>query len=381
MPHDAAKEMNIEEAPPCATLRSIRLAGFRCFKFLDYEPGPRLSFITGPNARGKTSLLEAACVLLRLRSPRTSNNSEMIGFGGSAFALEGLVQGVLGETRLSLKSTPPARALELDGVPQTTTADYLAQGRIVWFGSDDLMLVNGPAERRRKLLDSVGLQTIGSYRSYGRDLRDYDRALRSRNLLLRESRSRREIEAYDHPLAETGDRILGFRRDLVASLAPLAADSCRSISGEILEICYEPGSTVPMTQALLSSRDEELRLRQTRVGPQRDDILILLNGIPAGSYASEGQRRTIALSLKLAVAALLTRENGRPPLLLLDDIFGELDPSRRDALLAGMPAGAQALLSTAELTGIVIPEGSRIHRFTEGGTLEMVVSGDSGSAS
>jgi DNA replication and repair protein RecF len=135
-----------------------------------------------------------------------------------------------------------------------------------------------------------------------------------------------------------------------------------------------------MMQALLSSRDEELRLRQTRVGPQRDDILILLNGIPAGSYASEGQRRTIALSLKLAVAALLTRENGRPPLLLLDDIFGELDPSRRDALLAGMPPGAQALLSTAELTGIVIPEGSRIHRFTEGGTLEMVVSGDSGSA-
>jgi DNA replication and repair protein RecF len=132
-----------------------------------------------------------------------------------------------------------------------------------------------------------------------------------------------------------------------------------------------------MMESLLSSRDEELRLRQTRVGPQRDDILILLNGIPAGSYASEGQRRTIALSLKLAVAALLNRENGRPPLLLLDDIFGELDPARRDALLAGMPPGAQALLSTAELTGIVIPQGSRIHRFTEEGTLEMVVSGDS----
>ena len=362
-------------------ITQLTLRDFRCFPELRYEPGPRLSFITGPNARGKTSLLEAACVILRLRSPRTSNNSEMIRFGGSTFALEGLVQGVLGETRLSLKSTPPARALELDGVPQATTADYLAQGRIVWFGSDDLMLVNGPAERRRKLLDSVGLQTSGSYRSYGRDLRDYDRALRSRNLLLREGRSRREIEAYDHPLAETGDRILGFRRDLVASLAPLAADSCRSISGETLEICYESGSTVPMMQALLSSRDEELRLRQTRVGPQRDDILILLNGIPAGSYASEGQRRTIALSLKLAVAALLTRENGRPPLLLLDDIFGELDPSRRDALLAGMPPGAQALLSTAELTGILIPEGSTIHRFTEGGTLEMVVSGDSGSAS
>jgi DNA replication and repair protein RecF len=131
-----------------------------------------------------------------------------------------------------------------------------------------------------------------------------------------------------------------------------------------------------MMEALLSSRDEELRLRQTRIGPQRDDLMILLNGIPASSYASEGQRRTIALALKLAVAGLLNQENGKPPLLLLDDIFGELDPSRRDALLAGMPHGAQALLSTAELTGIAIPEGSRIHRFTEEGTLEMILSGD-----
>ena len=354
---------------------------FRCFPELRYEPGPGLNFITGPNARGKTSILEGACFLMRLRSPKTSALAELVRFGEAAFLLEGLVRSDgrsdSGETRLGVICTPPTRALKLDGVSQSSSTEYLKQGTIVWFGSDDLLLVNGPAERRRKLLDSVGLQTSGSYRSYGRDLRDYDRALRSRNLLLREGRSLREIEAYDHPLAESGDRILGFRRDLVASLAPLAADSCRRISGEILEIRYEPGATVPMMETLLSSRDEELRLRQTRVGPQRDDILILLNGIPAGSYASEGQRRTIALSLKLAVAALLNRENGRPPLLLLDDIFGELDPSRRDALLAGMPPGAQALLSTAELTGIVIPEGSRIHRFTEEGTLEMVVSGDS----
>ena len=232
--------------------------------------------------------------------------------------------------------------------------------------------MNGPAERRRKLLDSAGLQTGESYPGYGRDLRDYDRALRSRNLLLREGRSRREIEAYDHPLAETGDRILGVRKDLVTMLAPLAVDACRSISGETLEIRHEPGATGTMREALAASREEEMRLRQTRVGPQRDDLVLLLNGIPAASYASEGQRRTIALALKLAVAALLCHENKRPPLLLLDDIFGELDPSRRDALLIGMPPGAQALLSTAELTGITIPPGSRIHRFNKDGTLEVV---------
>ena len=308
---------------------------------------------------------------MRLRSPRTSSLGEMVRFGEESFLLEGLVKSKDQEMRLAVTCTPPTRSLKLDGVPQSSSAEYLKQGTIVWFGSDDLFLVNGPAERRRKLLDSGGLQTSATY---ARDLRDYDRALRSRNLLLREGRSRREIEAYDHPLAETGDRILGFRKDLVTKLAPLVSDECHKISGETLEISYEPGSSGAMMESLLSSRDEEIRLRQTRVGPQRDDLAILLNGIPASSYASEGQRRTIALALKLAIALLLNLENKRPPLLLLDDIFGELDPSRRDALLAGMPPGAQALLSTAELTGISIPTGSRIHRFSKDGPLEIAPS-------
>lgn len=350
-------------------ISQLLLREFRCFEELRYEPGEGLNFITGPNARGKTSILEGVCFLLRLRSPRTSALGELVRFGKGAFLLEGLLRSPNRETRLGVTCTPPARSLKLDGVSQSASAEYLRQGTIVWFGSDDLLLVNGPAERRRKLLDSAGLQLDGWLHGYGRDLRDYDRALRSRNLLLREGRPRREIEAYDRPLAETGDRILGYRNDLVNSLAPLAGEACRKISGETLQLSYESGTSRPMMESLASSRGEEMRLRQTRVGPQRDEVGMLLNGMPAGSFASEGQRRTIALALKLAVAELLSRENGKPPLLLLDDIFGELDPSRRDALLAGMPVGAQALLSTAELTGISIPEGSRVHRFTEEGLL------------
>jgi DNA replication and repair protein RecF len=295
----------------------------------------------------------------------------MVRFGGSAFALEGLVEAQAREvtTRLSLTCTPPSRLLKLDGVTQSSTADYLSQGRIVWFGSEDLSLVNGPAERRRKLLDSAGLQLgdSGLGATYGRDLKSYERALRSRNLLLREGKPRAQIEAYDTPLSETGERLIMARRGLVEVLAPLAASACDSISGEKLELSYVPGADLPMREALEASRSEEIRLRQTRVGPQRDDVAVQLNGIPAGSFASEGQRRTVALALKLAVAALLTRENGVAPLLLLDDIFGELDPSRRDALLAGMPADSQALLTTADLTGITLPSGSFVHRLEEGG--------------
>ena len=340
-------------------LNRIRLAHFRCFESLEHAPGPGLNFIIGDNARGKTSILEAACVLLRLRSPRTLNLGELIRFGSGAFALEGMLQ----ESRLALTYTPPTRSLRLDGVAQPTPADYLTKGKIVWFGSGDLALVNGPAERRRKLLDSAGLQIEGGY---AHDLKQYERALKSRNLLLREGKPRREIEAYNPLLSETGDRIIAARRVLVDSLSPLAAQSCHGISGEILDLQYQPGASTSMRESLGASFDEEIRLRQTRVGPQRDDVLISLNGISAASFASEGQRRTVAVALKLAVAALLHRKNKTPPLLLLDDIFGELDPARRDALLRGMPQGSQALLSTTDLSGISLPGDSRVHRLEKG---------------
>jgi DNA replication and repair protein RecF len=330
----------------------LLLRGFRRFETLRYEPGPGLNFITGANAQGKTSILEAACVLLRLRSPRTLNLAEMVRFGGEAFAVEGVVN----QTRLCLTCTPPARSLKLDGVVQSSTSDYLTKGKIVWFGNEDLTLVNGSADRRRKLLDSAGLQLPAT--NYGRDLKNYDRALRSRNLLLREGKPRREIEAYDIPLAENGERIMHARAALAATLAPLAAAACDRISGESLSLQYQPGADIPMLEALISSREEEIRLRQTRLGPQRDDLILHLNGIPAGTFASEGQRRTIAIALKLAVAEFLHQETSQPPLLLLDDIFGELDPSRRDALLHGIPAGSQAFLSTTDLSGITLPSGA-----------------------
>lgn len=340
----------------------LRLRGFRCFESLEYQPGTGFNFITGANAQGKTSILEAACVLLRLRSPRTLNLAEMVRFGGNAFSLEGMVK----ETRLSFHCTPPSRSLKLDGVVQSTPGDYLVKGRIVWFGREDLNLVNGPAERRRKLLDSAGLQLPGIYGQYGNDLKNYDRALRSRNLLLREGKPAREIAAYNIPLAETGDRIIAARKTLVASLSALAIKACHHIASEDLELEYQPGASAPMLTALEESLNEELRLRQTRVGPQRDDVLIRLNGIPAGAFASEGQRRTVAVALKLAVASLIHQEQGVPPILLLDDIFGELDPDRREALLRGIPNGSQAFLSTTDLSGITLPIDSQVHRLKNG---------------
>ena len=337
-------------------LTDLALRDFRCFRSITLEPHPGLNFIIGPNAQGKTTLLEAACVLLRLKSPRTSVLSEVIHFGEQGFGLEGCY----GEAHMAMRYTPqgePKRLLTLDGVTQQSTNDYLSMGRIVWFGSDDREIVNGPGERRRRFLDSAGLQLGTDYR---RLLRFYERALRSRNMLLRAQRPRREIEAYDHPLAESGDALLAARAALCQELAPRALAACASISGENMLLTYKPGATTPMLEALADSKIKESQLGLTQVGPHRDDLLLSLNGVPAGTFASEGQRRTVALALKLALARLLDDHGPTPPLLLLDDVFGELDQERRSALLAGIPKGSQALLTTTDLKTIDLPSESTI---------------------
>ena len=241
----------------------------------------------------------------------------------------------------------------LDGGEQSSTTQYLKVARLVYFGNTDLDLIRGGAEGRRKFLDFLGTQTKPLYRS---NLRAYERALRSRNRLLKAVPVRRkEVEAYDAPLLETGSMLTRLRGELVAELSPWVDRSQRSIRveaegvPETLSLGYEPGAGEDYPTKLAATRDEETRLRQTLAGPHRDDMAILLEGNPAAAYASEGQQRTLALSLRLAQAGLLNEIWGTPPALLLDDPFGELDPQRRNALLAALPAGAQQFIATTQL--------------------------------
>jgi DNA replication and repair protein RecF len=326
-----------------AVLHEIRLHQFRCFESLEFEPAPRRTIIIGRNAQGKTSILEAACVLLRLQSPRTTDNSELLRHGNESLSIEGLH----GSSRLGFRLGPSGRTILIDSKPQPKSADYLSVGRVTWFANSDLDLVKGPASARRRYLDFLGAQCLPGYSSA---LRTYERTLRSRNALLREHRPRREIEAFDPLLIESGERLLAARAALAEAIAPLTRAACSEISGssDILDTSYQPGATQPFTEALAASRREEERLRQTVCGPHRDELRLALNSRPAASFASEGQQRTIALALKLAQARHLTSVHGRPPLLLIDDIFGELDPPRRNLLLASLPE-AQALITTTFL--------------------------------
>jgi len=325
-------------------IREVRLHHFRCFENLDFFPAPHRTCIVGQNAQGKTSILEAVCVLLRLQSPRTTTTTELIKSGEDGFSIEGH----FGDTRLQYRHTAEGRALFLDSKLQQRSTDYLSTARITWFSNADLDLVKGSGSVRRRYLDFLGTQAVPGYR---KALRDYERALRSRNSLLKEGRARREVAAFDQPLIDAGNILLATRADLTTALEPHAASACKEISSssDDLKIEYRPGCQLPFYQALAESRPEEERLRQTICGPHRDDIHIDLNALKASSFASEGQQRTIALALKIAQARHIEALHSKAPVLLLDDIFGELDTARRNRLLEALPSGAQTLITTTFL--------------------------------
>jgi DNA replication and repair protein RecF len=325
-------------------LSRFKVRHFRCFDARDVELTPGLNFIVGPNAHGKTSLLEAACILLRLQSPRVTRLAHVIQHDRRGF----VVDGYYGSRHLQFYFSRERKKLALDEVEQKNAREYLDIARVVYFANSDIELVRGAAEARRRFLDFVAAQQDATYRQA---LRDYERALRSRNLLLKSPSPRwREIAAFDEPLLASGQRVTELRAKLIEELQPEAERAHRAISGarEGLQLTYAPGAGEDFPTTLANARSEDTRLRQTSTGPHRDDLQFTLNG-QSSAYASEGQQRTLVLALKLGAAHLLERRFTAPPVLLLDDIFGELDLGRRAALLAALPAAAQKIITTTHL--------------------------------
>jgi DNA replication and repair protein RecF len=326
-------------------LLELQLRNFRCFESLRIEFVPGFNFFIGRNGQGKTSILEAACALLRLQSQRSSTLAPAVRFGETTFGVLGSLENHLLEFRYSALR----RKVLLDHIEQRPLDEYLRLARVVSFANTDIELGRGGSETRRRYLDFLATQIDPLYRP---TLRAYERALRSRNALLKSAHPRpREIAAYDPPLLEHGAKLGTMRARLVERLAPLAMQAHREISGaeETLQLRFAPGNNDDFARDLANSQARELRLRQTMVGPHRDDIELLVEGKKAPQYASEGQQRTVALALKIAQSRIFVMEEGTAPLLLIDDIFGELDPSRRNALLEHLPADAQKLVTATTM--------------------------------
>ena len=319
---------------------------FRCFASLDLEVPVEGAILIGDNAQGKTSVLEAICTLVRLHSPRTHRMGTLGRVGSKGFGIAGDPWG----SERQVRHSRDGLVLQVEGETRPSQASYLDDGGlVVWMGNEDLELVRGPGEGRRRYLDFLGAQIDPHYR---RSWSRYRRALRAKNLLLKEGRPRdAEIVSYEEILVEHGTVLMEARARLVLELAPLAAAAQCEISGrdEPLTIRYLPASGPDVRESLLQAREREMRLRQAVVGPHRDELDLRLHGMPAADFASEGQQRTLALALKLAQGKLLEQRGGKPPIYLMDDIFGELDPGRRNALMNHLPPRAQKWITTTHL--------------------------------
>ncbi len=327
-------------------LTSLRLQNFRCFESLAVDVPAEGAIFIGENAQGKTSVLEAVCTLVRLHSPRTNRFNTLAKISTSGFGIAGDPWDC--ERKVQQKTT--GLMLKCDGELRSSRTEYLADGGlIVWMGNEDLGLIRGPGEARRHFLDFLGAQLDPKYRTaYTR----YRRALKAKNLLLKEPRLRLpELIAWEDILIEHGSFLTESRARILAELSPLAATAQSDISGknEALTLTYIPASGPSMKDSVLQARKREIATRQAVIGPHRDDVSIRLHGMPASEYASEGQQRTIALALKLAQGDLLRQQTSRTPIYLLDDIFGELDPARRNALLRHLPPHAQKWITTTHL--------------------------------
>ncbi len=324
-------------------LGSLTLHDFRCFQRTEFHPSPGLNLLSAPNASGKSSILEAICVLLRLQSPRAGTLAETIRHNVPGFSLNGLC----GDRRLACHlSRTEGRKLLLDDVAQGRSDDYLRVGLVAFFSNEDIELIRGTSSKRRRYLDFLGSQCDPGYL---KNLRAYERALRSRNFLLKDGPHRgRELSAYDGPLIAAGNYLGEARARLCEELSPIFERFVRAISTrfETMQLRHERSGGDDLAAALAASATEERRLRQTVVGPHRDDIALELDGALAGTFASEGQQRTCAIALRLAQAELIRSRRGEQPIYLLDDVFGELDTERRRRLLAALPPDAQRILTT-----------------------------------
>jgi len=327
-------------------LTSLRLRNFRCFEGVSINIGPAFNLFLGANGEGKTTILEAACILLRLQSQRSSSLAPVIQIGQKFFEVRGKFE----EHELEFRYSALRRRVKFDEIEQRTLREYLRMGRVVSLANADIELVRGGSEARRRYLDFLGAQIDGSYRPA---LRAYERALRARNALLKSPTPRaREVAAYDAPLIEHGRVLLRLRAELTEMLAPLVTKAYQRISTgrEKFALRFLPGAGDDFGGDLGRSHNHSIRLRQTIVGPHRDDLELRVNDLPAAQFASEGQQRTIVLAMKIAQAQALKRSSdGKAPLLLIDDIFGELDPERRNALLDNLPVDSQKLVTATAL--------------------------------
>jgi DNA replication and repair protein RecF len=354
-------------------VRTLSVTDFRSYPGaeLDFEPG--VTALVGPNGQGKTNLAEALGYLATLSSHRVAHDAPLVRMGAERAVVRGTVVRDDRETLIEVEISPgKANRARLGGAPVTRARDVLGVLRTVLFAPEDLAIVKGDPSGRRTYLDEL---LVARSPRYAAVHSDYDRVLKQRNALLKSSGHARRtgsslgtLDVWDSHLATAGAAVLAGRHELIAALRPLVdkAYSFLSRGGgpTLLEYRTSLGDDVAETTdrelleaalaaSLAAVRDKELERGITLVGPHRDDLVLSLGELPAKGYASHGESWSFALALRLAAYDLL-RSDGGEPVLVLDDVFAELDAMRRESL-AELVAPAEQVLITAAVAEDVPP--------------------------
>ncbi len=335
--------------------------GWRNLAPLKLVPAERLSVLFGDNGQGKTNVLEAAYYLAALRSFRTTHADDLIQRGepdGRARLRAEVVHRGL-ERRFEIELGSGGRTARLDGKLVRSTAAALGSVSVVLFVPEDLLLPRAAPAARRRFLD---LAIFNVERAYYGEASGFQKVLRNRNALLkRRDWDRTLLDAFDDELARTGARVVMRRRALAGALAPRFSEHFHALHGNLaVSLAYrsdpaveavadEEGVRAALLRGLVERRALDERRRFTGFGPQADDLEIGLSGLLARTHASQGQLRSFMLALKLAELTEVGARLGDPPILLLDDVPSELDPSRRALLFEAITRlDCQTLISVTE---------------------------------
>ncbi len=323
-------------------IKQLVLKDFRSYTDYEINFSPKVNIVQGKNAVGKTNILEAIFFMVLGKSFRTSKEKEVISWGKESGYIKGEFAKKYREQTIEMFfNSNHVKSIKLDGIGIRRIGELLGSINAVFFSPDELKLVKNSPEERRRFMNIILSQTNKRY--FYLTMR-YEKVLASRNKLLKSSKDieviKQTIDIWNSALCDLAEKIYIERRKLIAEISPYAEKAQEYLSGgnEKLEIVYRSSFegenySAKMLKGLEKNLEKDFKLGFTSLGVHRDELDIYLNGEEVKSFGSQGQQRTVALSLKLAELEVIKNRVGEEPILLLDDVFSELDAKRRERLI------------------------------------------------
>ncbi|MFZ0015410.1 MAG: DNA replication/repair protein RecF [Acidimicrobiia bacterium] len=338
----------------------VSLVTFRSYPELEWHPDAAVNLLVGPNGSGKTNLLESVAYLATLKSFRSAPDSALIADDAESAVIRAALVGDERERLIEIEiPRQGARRTQVDKTRLRRTADLLGVLRVIAFLPEDLDLIKRGPAHRRDLIDQIAVQL---WPAAHLDQTEYERALRQRNAFLKQGdRDEPTLAVWDSRLAQAGGRVLARRSRVIETLSPILATAYAEVADATVAagFTYVPTWAGRLDQApaadfggrLLTALEQSRRIdyerRMTTVGPHRDEPGFSIDGHEARVHGSQGEQRTMALAVKLAAHRAVAATVGESPVLLLDDVFSELDPSRSDALAKALPADTQTMITSS----------------------------------